>query len=154
VLTVPCPNRAMPGRASAVPCRAGPPVWPSIPPPFFGRSSCPRQGRRRSSVTTSPDPLISIPPLRSRQLILLPFLSIPLADRAPSPSPSSSLSRFPRGGGATTKPAAIRRGAPDSWRGNAVARLEEGRPLSRARRFPNIPAKDLLGHRCCRSCSC
>jgi hypothetical protein len=30
VLNGPCPNRVVPGRASAVPCRAGPPVWPSI----------------------------------------------------------------------------------------------------------------------------
>lgn len=119
-------------------------------PSFLGSSSCPRQGRRRLSITTSPDPLIPSFPSTLSILAAGPS-SLPLYPaRRPGAAPStSSLSPFPRGGGATTEPAAIRRGTPGS-RGRSCT--PQGRPLSLTRRFPDIPAK--VGHRCCRSCSC
>ena len=125
-------------------------------PPFLGSSSCPRQGRRRSSITTSPDPLLPIHPFDPGRWSFLPS-SLSHTPTGTTPL-TSSLSPFPRGGGATTEQAAVRRGTPDS-RGRSCTPRRGETPLpplphGLTPRLPDIPAKNLVGHRCCRSCSC
>lgn len=60
-----------------------------------------------------------------------------------------SLPLFPRGGGATTEQAAVRRGA----HGSCCTPLSGESPLPRAS-VPGPPAKNLVGRRRRRSCSC